>query len=67
MREKGWNRHYQMNIAPEVKEGTRTEALKCLGLSPIFLKTTVIIQRLFNAEEYICMLIITCAFFLLIG
>lgn len=59
MREKGWNTHYQMNIALEVKKGKKTEGLKCLELSPTFLKKAVIIERLFNAEEYICMLIIT--------
>lgn len=67
MSEKAWNRYYQINLAFEVKKKKKLNIftkLKCLGLSPVFVKTTVI-QKLFNTKEYLWILIINYIFFLL--
>lgn len=42
MVEKGWNKHYKIDIALKVNKDKKPEGLKCMGLSPVFLKKSLV-------------------------
>lgn len=42
MVEKGWNKHYKIDITLKVNKDKKPEGLKCMGLSPVFLKKSLV-------------------------